>query len=620
MEKKQIPVNGFEVRVKDKETELIYTDPSKKNKGFGIKKSRDGLNFSDAREHFKISSSLGKTEKPDGIIKLATSRLSDKNFFLTYGKKNGSGFFLYGAASTNGHSWKKTGRIKDITSFGMVVPEYSFEKQHILYFGDGSIKVAWSQNLDRWKIFDKAILKPRKNYFDHSSLQVARVLLADEGILLFYSAKNEQKRLCLGAALIDRNDPENILWRSEQPLWKQPEKRDFDKTQILGIIQTKEKFIAYFQSEGGNIFLETLRYAAQKTSQSLKKSDKKKDRKEEHPAFTRSHANPILKPRHENAWEATAAFNPAALRLEDKTHLIYRAVGTDGKSQFGYASSKDGLIFDERLPHPAYAERDPKAAPGQAKIYSPIIYPSGGSWGGYEDPRMVEIGGRVYVTFNMFENWILRVGFISISKKDFLAKRFHKWDGPHVLSHSNRDKNWVLFPEKINGKFAVLHSIIGDSDDRVRIEYIGDLKKLSKKTFESPDPQRVRDRLVAWHTHVRSAGPPPIKTDRGWLVFYHANDLETYKYKVGVMLLDLKDPTKIIVRAKVPVLAPDFHYENDGKPGIVYASGATIQDGKIHLYYGGADKVTCAATAPLDRFLTQLMSSGEITMAAIKLQ
>ena len=220
---------------------------------------------------------------------------------------------------------------------------------------------------------------------------------------------------------------------------------------------------------------------------------------------------------------------------------------------------------------------------------------------------MVCIEGRVYVTFNMFENWVLRVGYISISEEDFLAKRFYKWEGPTVLSHGARDKNWVLFPEKIHGKFAVLHSIIGDTDDRVRIEYIDDLKMLSRRKFESPDPQQVPDRQIAWHIHVRSAGPPPLRTDRGWLVFYHANDHEGYKYKVGAMLLDLNDPTKILVRSAVPVLEPDYQYENHGKPGIVYTGGVTIQNNTLYVYYGGADKVICVATASLKDFLDALI-------------
>ncbi len=330
--------------------------------------------------------------------------------------------------------------------------------------------------------------------------------------------------------------------------------------------------------------------------------------------LTKSAHNPILRPgRH--PWNAEAVFNPAAAVIDGRTHLIYRAVGVDGVSRLGYASSPDGILFDKRLPYPIYVARIPHNPAHHLRHYSPMMYPSGGSWGGCEDPRMVVIEGRVYVTFNMFENWMLRVAVISMSVDDFLAERFDKWEGPVILSHSTRDKNWVLFPEKIGGQFAVLHSIIGDGANRVRVEYTDDLTTLKQRDFVSPDPQQVPDELIAWHVHTRSAGPPPIKTARGWLVFYHANDaMEGHRYKLGAMLLDLVDPTKVLYRAAAPVLVPDEHYENDGKPGIVYAGGAVIRDGKLFVYYGGADKVVCVATTPLDAFIDALVTGSQPTL------
>ena len=330
----------------------------------------------------------------------------------------------------------------------------------------------------------------------------------------------------------------------------------------------------------------------------------------EHLLLNKSTHNPILRPgRH--PWSAEAVLNPAALVLNQRTHLIYRAIGTDGVSRLGYASSPDGILFDKRLPYPAYVARIPHDPNRYVRRYSPMLYPSGGSWGGCEDPRMVAIDGRVYVTFNMFENWKLRVAVISMSEEDFLAERFMLWEGPIILSHGERDKNWVLFPEKIGGRFAVLHSIIGEDEHRVRVEYTDDLTTLAKRTFESPDPQRVPDTPIAWHVHTRSAGPPPIKTAKGWLVFYHANDAkEGHRYKLGAMLLDLVDPTKVLYRAAAPVISPDEQYENHGKPGIVYAGGAVVRNGKLFVYYGGADKVVCVATTPLDRFLDALIAGS----------
>lgn len=337
--------------------------------------------------------------------------------------------------------------------------------------------------------------------------------------------------------------------------------------------------------------------------------------------FKKSLLNPILRP-GTSPWTAEAVMNPAATVLDGRTHLVYRAIGMDGVSRLGYASSADGIVFDERLPYPIYAARNPGGGiHGSRRRYSPVMYPSGGSWGGCEDPRMAVIDDTVYVTFNMFENWMLRVAVISMSVEDFLAKRFDKWEGPVILSSSAREKNWMLFPEKIGGNFAVLHSIIGKDADHVRIEFIDDLTDLSQKKFESPDPQKVPDSPIAWHVHTRSAGPPPVRTDKGWLVLYHAHDAkEGSRYKLGAMLLDLADPTRVLYRAVAPVLSPDEHYENDGKPGIVYACGAVVRDGTLFVYYGGADKVVCVATTPLDEFLDALVRGDQHMLATAAAQ
>lgn len=481
-----------------------------------------------------------------------------------------------------------------------VVANHPHKRDYLAYGGSTSIHVAASDNLEDWHM-SGALLSPRHDHFDRRALHVMDALVTARGMLVIYGVKptaTEKRKITVGAALFALDKPYKLLWRSAEPIWEKTVAKEFYPLTYLGCIVAGNTLRLHWASNAGEIISEIIKPETVGIA-TLKKGPGH---------FTRHHRNPILQPNGDNHWENEATLNPAAIHLDDETHLIYRAIGSRGESSFGYASSKDGTHVDQRHPHPIYFDGNLKNATIKDKLFSPVMYPSGGSWGGYEDPRMVEIDGRVYVTFNLFENWILRVGFISMSTEDFLAKRFHKWDGPHIISHGNRDKNWVLFPEKIDGKFAVLHSIIGESDDQVCIEYIEDLKKLSKRKFTSADPQKIPDRQVVWHTHVRSAGPPPLKTDRGWLLFYHANDQESYKYKVGAMLLDLEDPTKIIARAEYPVLEPDCAYENDGKPGIVYASGATIRDGKVHLYYGGGDKVVCVASADLETFLKDMVS------------
>jgi predicted GH43/DUF377 family glycosyl hydrolase len=112
-----------------------------------------------------------------------------------------------------------------------------------------------------------------------------------------------------------------------------------------------------------------------------------------------------------------------------------------------------------------------------------------------------------------------------------------------------------------------------------------------------------------WDSRIRGAGPPPIETSEGWLLLYHANDVrEQHKYKLGAMLLDKNDPTKIIARSTKPILEPEGEFENAGiKPGIVYACGAIVRDGMLQVYYGGADNYVCMAAVPLKEFIDHLV-------------
>ncbi|OGG76542.1 hypothetical protein A2950_02165 [Candidatus Kaiserbacteria bacterium RIFCSPLOWO2_01_FULL_55_19] len=327
--------------------------------------------------------------------------------------------------------------------------------------------------------------------------------------------------------------------------------------------------------------------------------------------------NPILSP-GTNPWTAEAVMNPAAAELGGRIHLIYRAIGTDGVSRLGYASSPDGILFDKRLPYPVYVAQKPRNLPGHAKRYSPILYASGGSWGGCEDPRMVVIEGRVYITFNMFDGWdYIRVASISISEEDFLSGQFWKWDGPHILSPPQQiHKNWVLFPEKIDGKYAILHSIVPKVDVAYRdaVEDIGTAEPFIESWAGPRDALPARD--AGWDSFIRGAGPPPVKTSRGWLLLYHAIDeRDPGRYKLGAMLLDLADPTRVLYRSSSPILSPDETYENHGKPGIVYACGAVVRDGTLFVYYGGADKVIAVATTKLDNFLDALVKGSQPSLA-----
>lgn len=360
----------------------------------------------------------------------------------------------------------------------------------------------------------------------------------------------------------------------------------------------------------------TVKKAVVKRKKTVVKSKSKLLRKKILSLLKKHEGNPIIGPINNSPWESEAVFNPAAVLYDGRVHLFYRALGYDGMSRIGYMSSKDGIHFEERLPYPVFVAENIKEAKSHYPFTSPArlvydidLYASGGGWGGCEDPRAVKIDGRVYLTFNMFNGWeSMRVAFTSIDEEDLRNKKWNWSKFAYLTRPGDRQKNWVLFPEKINGKFAIFHNLDKGDPGRVHIAYVDELDMYKTPSIkEAPDPHTLPDHIVAWHNRTRSASAPPIKTPDGWLLFYHAMDKDDPgRYKVGALLLDLKDPTKILYRAAYPLLQPDEWYENDWKPGIVYASGAVVKDGTLFLYYGGGDKHIAVAYTNFKDFINKL--------------
>jgi predicted GH43/DUF377 family glycosyl hydrolase len=108
-----------------------------------------------------------------------------------------------------------------------------------------------------------------------------------------------------------------------------------------------------------------------------------------------------------------------------------------------------------------------------------------------------------------------------------------------------------------------------------------------------------------WYWQKIGAGAVPIKTKKGWLEIWHGVHVMAgyqYVYHLGAMLLDLNDPSKVVARAKAPILSPREPYERVGlTSNVVFTSGAILEeDGEVKIYYGGADTVQCMATAHID--------------------
>ena len=178
----------------------------------------------------------------------------------------------------------------------------------------------------------------------------------------------------------------------------------------------------------------------------------------------------------------------------------------------------------------------------------------------------------------------------------------------------------MLCPKKMKGKFALLHRILPD----IQVIYFTDIRDLTlsywKKYFTKLSDYVFRESNHWFETRNIGGGCPPVETDKGWLLIYHAvDDKDDSKYQMGAMLLDPEDPTKVLCRTNEPILKPTECYENEGlKYGVTYPCGSAIVKNQLLVYYGGADMVTCVASTPINEFLNKLKSSESAKLETIK--
>lgn len=519
-----------------------------------------------------------------------------KQYFLLYKSTPNT---LSAAVSKDLAQWKKLDDIDSIQESGMVVSNLKHNGKHVMYYGEKDIKVAYSDDLAHWHD-KKVVLNPRGNFFDKHALKVESVMMTDVGILLLYSVKEdfrEGSSYSIGAALFDAKDPSKLIWRRDKPAYRQHEDDIRKNVYPLGAVHFKKHLIFFFGVHGKSIFgvyfegfddlFSTLQTKAK-------------------PLLQKHHKNPIIEPILHHSWEHQGTFNPAALHEDGKVHLVYRAMGNN-TSFLGYAVSEDGVTITERSKQPIYIPTQEFELPGK---YPSVMYMSGGGYGGCEDPRLTKIeeDKRIYLTYIGYNGSDPpRVALSSIEVEDFLQRKWD-WKTPILISPPNVvDKNAVLFPEKVQGKYVVMHRIFPN----ILVDFVDDLE--FNNSFLKGE-YIIEPKENSWDSRKVGAGAPPIKTPYGWLLIYHAvDDREDSQYKMGAMLLDLKDPTKVLYRTHNPILWPSEHYENHGfKAGVAYPCGAVVKDGMLHVYYGGADQFVCVASTELDQFLSDLINHNQI--------
>lgn len=327
--------------------------------------------------------------------------------------------------------------------------------------------------------------------------------------------------------------------------------------------------------------------------------------------------NPVLAPNPSSEWDNLVTCNPGVWYEQGVFYMLYRAAGDDPEHviRLGLATSTDGLHFERACD-------------------APVFFPSadGPDSGGVEDPRIVKFGDDFYITYafrpyppgqywtfghdevlrpdvNEFAPAFLRENMTNTGlavTKDF--RTFRRLG--RITDPSLDDRDVILFPEKIGGRYAMLH--------RPK-QYVGEAYGVKHPSIWI----RYSDDLLDWghsESHLLLAGiegtweekvggsTPPLRTDEGWLVIYHGvqNAGRGY-YRVGAMLLDLEDPLRIIGRTKNYILEPEDECEIDGfYKGCVFPTGNVILGGTLYVYYGAGDRCVSLATCQVDELVSYI--------------
>ncbi len=297
--------------------------------------------------------------------------------------------------------------------------------------------------------------------------------------------------------------------------------------------------------------------------------------------FERFPRNPILT-REDIPYPCNAVFNAAACRYEGQYVLLLRVEDLKGHSHFTLARSMDGIHFE--------VDPEPWITPATDPPFE--IYERYG----VEDPRITRIGDDYYITYTAYGPHGPRVA-IGVTRDFRGFKRI-------CLATEVDNKDAVLFPEKIDGRYVLINRPggMGGTRGSIWISYSPDLIYWGRsRVLFSPGP--------GWGNHKLGASTPPVKTDEGWLVLYHGirETAGGRLYRIGVMLLDLKNPELIVGVCPHFIFGPEEPYERTGDvPNVVFPCGWVAEpDGTVKVYYGAAD--TCIGLA--EAHLADLISA-----------
>ena len=317
-------------------------------------------------------------------------------------------------------------------------------------------------------------------------------------------------------------------------------------------------------------------------------------------------------------FENKGVFNPACILVDGITHMFYRAINQNDISSIGYCQLKDNKVVK--------------------RLTEPVLFPEYDyEKKGVEDPRITFLEGTYYLLYTAYDGKNALIAYatskdlVHFTKQGLISPKisydeagdifrtskvrerysmfealYEEREGKDVLLF---EKDAYLFPQKFGSKFALFHRILPG----IQIIYFNSFSELTKDRWR--DYLRnlgdfiVLDPLFWFENRNIGGGCPPIETSNGWLIIYHAIEDTSFGkiYHASAALLDLKNPLKVLGRLTQPLFSPKAPWEKKGvTDNVVFPTGAVVQNKRLYIYYGAAEKIIAAKSVDLAELLTEL--------------
>jgi predicted GH43/DUF377 family glycosyl hydrolase len=311
------------------------------------------------------------------------------------------------------------------------------------------------------------------------------------------------------------------------------------------------------------------------------------DRRYDDELFRRVPDGPIL---DAVSWPypANSVFNPGATLVDGETVLLCRVEDRRGISHLTVARSADGVGNWRVDPKPLITD-DPD---------DPL------SCWGVEDPRITHV--------EELDCYVISYTAYGPNGPCVALARTTDFRAVELLGMAMppEDKNASLLPRTVNGEFALYHRPVSVMSGRADVWMS---RSSDLRSWTTPAPVMHARPGPWWDGHRIGMGPPPIETEHGWLAAYHGVKqlVGSSIYRVGLVLLDLEEPSRVLHRSASWVLGPEAMYEMIGDaPNVVFPTGLVHDRDRdeLRLYYGAADRSIHVATTTLDEALEFIRS------------